>query len=59
VASFAEVFAEMRETTNAALDLSQRSLKVLNRKALKCRVPYQTLIRSVVDKYAEGMEKTV
>jgi hypothetical protein len=54
-----EEFAEMRETTKVTLHLSKRSLKLLKSKALKCRMPYQTLIRSVVDKYAEGMEKTV
>lgn len=54
-----EEFAEMRKTTKVTIHLSNRSLKLLKHKAQKCQMPYQTLIRSVVDKYAEGIEETV
>ena len=54
-----EELAEMRKTTKVSLHLSKRSLKFLKSNALKYWMPYQALIRSVVDKYTEGMEKTV
>jgi hypothetical protein len=53
-----EEFAEMRRTTKITINLSNRSLKLLKHKAQSCQMPYQTLIRNVVDKYAEGIERS-
>jgi len=38
------------------LSLSQRSVTFFKRAALKRRVPYQRMIRALVDAYAEKLE---
>lgn len=39
------------------LSLSQRSVDFFKREAQKQRVPYQRMIRALVDAYAEGRER--
>ena len=44
------------ETMKVTLSLSRRSVDFFKRAAKKRRVPYQRMIRSVVDMYAERQE---
>ena len=47
----------LRETNvKVTLSLSQRSVDFFKRKAAKQRVPYQRMIRALVDAYAEREE---
>ena len=44
------------ENVKVTLSLSQRSVAFFKREAKKRRVPYQRMIRSLVDMYAEKQE---
>jgi len=44
------------ENVKVTLSLSQRSVTFFKRAALKRRVPYQRMIRALVDAYAEKQE---
>jgi hypothetical protein len=44
------------ENVKVTLSLSQRSVTFFKRSALKRRVPYQRMIRALVDAYAEKQE---
>jgi predicted DNA binding CopG/RHH family protein len=44
------------ENVKVTLSLSQRSVAFFKRAALKRRVPYQRMIRALVDAYAEKQE---
>ena len=44
------------DTVKVTLSLSQRSVAFFKRAALKRRVPYQRMIRALVDAYAEKQE---
>ena len=44
------------ENVKVTLSLSRRSLDFFKREAKKCRVPYQRMIRALVDRYAEREE---
>ena len=41
------------DNVKVTLSLSRRSLDFFKREARKCRVPYQRMIRALVDTYAE------
>jgi predicted DNA binding CopG/RHH family protein len=45
------------ENVKVTLCLSQRSVTFFKRAALKHRVPYQRMIRALVDAYAEKQER--
>jgi len=46
------------ENVKVTLSLSRRSIDFFKREAGKRRVPYQRMIRALVDAYAEREEKT-
>ena len=45
------------ENVKVTLSLSRRSLDFFKREAKKRRVPYQRMIRALVDRYAERQER--
>ena len=45
------------DNVKVTLSLSQRSVMFFKRAALKRRVPYQRMIRALVDAYAEKQER--
>jgi predicted DNA binding CopG/RHH family protein len=52
-----EQLAPREENVKVTLSLSRRSLDFFKREAKKRRVPYQRMIRSLVDLYAERSRK--
>jgi predicted DNA binding CopG/RHH family protein len=45
------------DNVKVTLSLSRRSINFFKREAKKQRVPYQKMIRALVDRYAERLEK--
>lgn len=51
-----EVLVMREANVKVTLSLSRRSVAYFKREATKQRVPYQRMIRALVDAYAEGRE---
>jgi predicted DNA binding CopG/RHH family protein len=52
-----DALAPREDHVKVTLSLSKRSLDYFKREAKKRRVPYQRMIRSLVDMYAERQER--